>query len=150
MDAALSSLKQAIVLGEPGGMLRSFIDLGPGLLPFLRQLSSEGIAPEYVARLLTALSIEEAAMQSQVSMISQTTGQILLSYDSTIRASLTNRELDVLILLSKRLTNKEIASELSLSPHTIKRHSISLYQKLGVKNRREAVVRAHALGLIST
>jgi ATP/maltotriose-dependent transcriptional regulator MalT len=61
---------------------------------------------------------------------------------------LTDREAEVLEDLSARLSNKEIAERLSISPHTVKRHTISLYQKLGVQGRREAVARARMLGLL--
>ena len=56
--------------------------------------------------------------------------------------------MDVLELLAHRLTNKEIADRLYISPLTVKRHTTTIFGKLGVRNRRQAVVRAHALGLI--
>ena len=46
-------------------------------------------------------------------------------------------------------TNREIAGRLFLSPHTVKEHTSSLYRKLGVRNRAEAVQKAQRLGLIS-
>jgi len=46
-------------------------------------------------------------------------------------------------------TNREIAGTLFLSPHTVKEHTSSLYRKLGVRNRAEAVQKAQRLGLIS-
>jgi LuxR family transcriptional regulator, maltose regulon positive regulatory protein len=61
---------------------------------------------------------------------------------------LSDRELEVLALLSRRLTNKEIAHELSVSPMTVKRHAVNIYGKLGVAGRREAVSRALDLGLL--
>ena len=62
---------------------------------------------------------------------------------------LTNRELDVLLLLEQRLTNKEIAARLFISPRTVQKHTISIYEKLQVNNRRAAAARARALGLFS-
>jgi DNA-binding NarL/FixJ family response regulator len=61
---------------------------------------------------------------------------------------LSARERDVLRQLVLGATNPEAASRLNLSPHTIKQHTSAVYRKLGVRNRTEAVSRAHSLGLI--
>ena len=58
-------------------------------------------------------------------------------------------KLEVLELLSQRFSNKEIATELVISPLTVKTHAINIYQTLGVKNRRQAVSKAITLGLVS-
>ena len=60
---------------------------------------------------------------------------------------LSEREREVLTLMASGATNKEIASSLYLSPHTVKEHTSALYRKLGVRNRAEAVQRAERLGL---
>jgi DNA-binding NarL/FixJ family response regulator len=62
---------------------------------------------------------------------------------------LSEREREVLQAIASGATNREIAAELFLSPHTIKEHTSSLYRKLGVRNRAEAVQKAQRLGLIS-
>ena len=62
---------------------------------------------------------------------------------------LTDREREVLDLVAGGATNREIAERLFLSPHTIKEHTSSLYRKLGVRNRAEAVQKAQRLGLIA-
>jgi predicted ATPase/DNA-binding CsgD family transcriptional regulator len=61
---------------------------------------------------------------------------------------LTWREQDILILLSERLTNKEIADRLHLAESTIKDYVGKILSKLYVKNRRQAVERARELGLL--
>ncbi len=55
--------------------------------------------------------------------------------------------MDVLLLLDQRLTNKEIARALGISPDTVRQHTVNIYRKLGVKNRRQAVVEANSIGL---
>lgn len=63
--------------------------------------------------------------------------------------SLTERECQVLRLLQRGMTNREIAIELDLSAGTIRNYTSSIYRKLGVRNRLEAVTRALDLGLLS-
>jgi DNA-binding NarL/FixJ family response regulator len=63
--------------------------------------------------------------------------------------SLTAREREVLDLLGHGLSNKLIGRELHISEHTVKFHISSLYAKLGVNNRAEAVSRGARYGLIS-
>ena len=62
-------------------------------------------------------------------------------------AHLSAREREVLALMAGGATNREIADRLYLSPHTVKDHTSSLYRKLEVRNRTEAVQRAERLGL---
>ncbi|HEY3947232.1 MAG TPA: response regulator transcription factor, partial [Solirubrobacteraceae bacterium] len=59
------------------------------------------------------------------------------------------REQSVLSLIASGATNPEIARELHLSPYTVKEYASSLYKKLGVRNRTEAVQRAQRLGLLA-
>lgn len=61
---------------------------------------------------------------------------------------LTDRETEVLQLLAQGLANKQIALRLEISPHTVKFHVSSLYTKLGVTNRIEAVTAGARLGMI--
>jgi DNA-binding NarL/FixJ family response regulator len=61
---------------------------------------------------------------------------------------LTTRELEVLELLAEGMANKQIAYELEISEHTVKFHVSSIYTKLGVTNRTEAVMVGARLGLI--
>ena len=61
---------------------------------------------------------------------------------------LTEREREVLDLIAAGSTNREIAEQLYLSPHTVKEHTSALYRKLGARNRAEAVQRAQRIGLL--
>lgn len=62
---------------------------------------------------------------------------------------LTAREMEVLQRMAAGLANKQIALALNISEHTVKFHLSSLYAKLGVSSRTEAVRRGLELGLIS-
>jgi DNA-binding NarL/FixJ family response regulator len=66
-----------------------------------------------------------------------------------VDAPLSEREREVVSLIAGGSTNREIAEQLFLSPHTVKEYTSGLYRKLGVRNRAEAVKRAQSLGLIA-
>jgi DNA-binding NarL/FixJ family response regulator len=61
---------------------------------------------------------------------------------------LSEREREVLDLIAAGSTNREIADQLFLSPHTVKEHTSAVYRKLRARNRAEAVQRAQRVGLL--
>jgi DNA-binding CsgD family transcriptional regulator len=63
--------------------------------------------------------------------------------------SLTQRELEVLQLLTEGATNGEISQRLFISPKTAKNHLAAIFQKLDVTNRTQALVRAVVMGLVN-
>ena len=65
------------------------------------------------------------------------------------RIKLSAREREVVAGIAQGSTNAEIGSALHLSPHTVKEHTSSIYRKLEVRNRAEAVQAAQRLGLIA-
>jgi DNA-binding NarL/FixJ family response regulator len=67
---------------------------------------------------------------------------------SEVRASLTPREHEILLLVSQGLTMQQVGSRLGISPRTVETHVAKLYRKLGVRTRVQAVARAAQLGLI--
>ena len=62
--------------------------------------------------------------------------------------ALTEREMEVIIALAKGLTNKAIAAQLGISGRTVQGHIAHIFNKMGVSNRTEAVMRAVALGWV--
>lgn len=144
-SAALASLEKALQLAQPGGVMRLFIDLGPPMARLLRLLGHQGVLPDYnnqfLAQILAAFPPPAPGLDQ---LISAGTPQPL----PALLEPLTPRELDVLELLAKRHTNKEIAEKLIVSAGTVKTHTISIYAKLDVHGRRQAVNKAKELGLL--
>lgn len=68
--------------------------------------------------------------------------------DETPVEALTTRELDVLELVADGRSNRDIGTALEISDHTVKFHLASIYGKLGVSTRTEAVQRGLRLGVI--
>ena len=68
--------------------------------------------------------------------------------DLAIADPLTPRESSVLELLSEGQSNKDVARALGIAPETVKSHVKSIFEKLGVERRTQAVSRARGLGLI--
>ncbi|MBE3578091.1 MAG: response regulator transcription factor [Limnochordales bacterium] len=66
-----------------------------------------------------------------------------------ILAHLTPREREVLALMAKGYNNREIASTLFISMHTVKNHISSIYRKLGTGDRTRVVLMAVRAGLVS-
>lgn len=72
----------------------------------------------------------------------------VINNDIVLSGPLTERELEILRLASKGLTNKMIGFSLSISDRTVQAHLASIYHKLEVNGRTEATMRAIALGWI--
>jgi LuxR family maltose regulon positive regulatory protein len=137
--AALAALEQAIILAEPGGFIRLFVELGPGLVPLLSRLRRQGLSPEYITQILVAFEVTD---------IGRPTVAEPFVRPSSLIEPLTPRELEVLALLAQHLTNQEIAEQLVVSPSTVKTHTLNIYRKLEVHGRKQAVARARGLGIL--
>jgi len=127
---ALKVLEEALILAEPGGHIRTFIDEGPPMAHLLSEASARGIMPHYTGRLLKEFLTSD---------IPHPTSQI---------DPLTPRELEVLQLIAQGLTNSEIADRLFLALSTVKGYNRIIFDKLHVNNRTEAAARARELGLL--
>jgi LuxR family maltose regulon positive regulatory protein len=139
-ESALEALERSLRLAQPGGFIRTFVDLGPTMAGLLYQLAEGGIAPEYVRQVLAAFP-EARAEGDPAHQIRQASRAALVE-------PLTRRESEILLLLARHLTNQEIADSLVISPLTVKKHTINIYQKLGVNSRTQAVAQARALGIL--
>jgi LuxR family maltose regulon positive regulatory protein len=146
IDKASATLKRALELAEPGGFIMSFTNMGPLMTDLLKRLVSQNICVDFIGKLLTVV---EDAKQVVVSEAAKPKVAPTAAMDSElIIEPLTNRELAILELLEQRLQTKEIADRLFISAETVKKHLQHIYQKLYASNRREAVSKARALGIL--
>jgi LuxR family maltose regulon positive regulatory protein len=140
-EQALAYLSRALKLAQPEGYVRTFAGSGPVMCNLLELAARQGIDPAYIDRLLAAFPSTPSPAEP-----------VLPSQDRPLSISpidpLNDRELQILRLVSARLSNQEIAAELYLSVNTVKWYARSIYDKLGVANRREAGSRARELGLL--
>lgn len=136
---ALETLAQAARLAEPGGCIRIFADPGMWIDDLLAKLQQDGVAPLLVAAARSAIAAE------MLPAAAATLPPLPLPSTNDLAVLLTFREQEVLRLLGERLTNQEIAARLCISTETVKRHSISIFRKLDVKNRRAAALYARQL-----
>jgi LuxR family transcriptional regulator, maltose regulon positive regulatory protein len=135
--STLETLARAVALARPGGFIRTFADLGPEMAVMLDRLRGQGVAGDYLERVLHAFPTAGPAGPEERTPPA-----------SELPEPLTPREAEILELLAQRLSDKEIAAMLVVSHHTIRRHVNNIYQKLGVNGRRQAVAKAVALGLL--
>ncbi|MBV8854220.1 MAG: hypothetical protein JOY91_12500 [Sinobacteraceae bacterium] len=142
---ALDVLERALALARPRGFLRTFADLPALARPLQefrkRRKARQAIDPQldaYLQRILAAMNPTPAQAGSTEELMRREGLE-----------PLTGRELHILGLLDKDLTNKEITRELVVTSGTVKVHTNNLYRKLSVNNRYAAVSLGRALGLLA-
>ncbi|MBW2429188.1 MAG: hypothetical protein JRF56_09535 [Deltaproteobacteria bacterium] len=147
--AALAHLADALILAQPSRRKRPFLDLGPKMAVLLGLLGQQKRFERYIGEILVTFDrFETSTLQNISNPKSSYLPESSIEPPSKPDAKLTSREIDIIKLLSLRLSNKEIAEKLFISPETVKRHTINIYKKLCVNNRQKAVDQAQALGLI--
>jgi LuxR family maltose regulon positive regulatory protein len=143
-DAAADTLDYALDLAAPEGFMRTFLDRGAPLAEVLRTLRPHSRHRAYIDRLLAAFAVEASGRAGRSGTEVPPSAAPAGSADT-----LTQREIQILERLADRLSYKEIAGTLGISPFTVKAHVSNVYGKLGASGRRDALSRAHALGLIA-
>jgi LuxR family maltose regulon positive regulatory protein len=154
IDQALSALAKALAIAEPEGYVRTFISEGEGLRSLLQRAAAQGIAPAYVSRLLEAYGMAGARRKKGPEPAAPATAPagraagVVRADVSPLVESLSERELEVLRLLDTSLSVPEIAEKLVVSASTVRSHVKSIYGKLGVHNRMQALEYARELKLL--
>ncbi len=147
---AMAALERALTLAEPGGYIRLFADEGEPMrlliADFRLQIERQAASLKTKSSALAAYVDELlAAFKSGLAMPVQSE---IKNQPSTMVEPLSERELEVLRLLAAGLSNPEIAQQLYVAVSTIRSHAKSIYGKLDVHGRWEAVQRAKELRLL--
>jgi LuxR family maltose regulon positive regulatory protein len=121
---AMEVLEKAILLAQPEGYIRTFLDEGEPMAKLLYHAKSYRMGGGYASELLSALGA--------VTRTELPSAQLLIE-------PLTSRELEVLKLIEAGCSNLDIADRLVISIPTVKRHISNIYTKLGAKSRTQAI-----------
>jgi LuxR family maltose regulon positive regulatory protein len=134
-ERATAALEEALELAAPSGHRWAFLTAGQRAQPLLRDRIRRGTSHRaFVGDLLESFRDPERARRTITPPLEP----------------LTRREEAILRYLPTSLSNSEMASELFISTNTVKTHLRSIYRKLDVERRREAVARARDLSLLTT
>jgi len=176
-DDAADEMRRALTLAEPEGHVRTFVDEGEPVARLLRALAAQGHGGDYLGRLLTAFgraaapaaragaasdrgaadaasdraaadaSSERAAADDRAAAAKRRR-RAALGLPASPIPLLSPRELEVVRLVARGMSNREIAAELYLAEGTVKKHVYNVCGKLGAARRSHAVARARELGLL--
>jgi LuxR family maltose regulon positive regulatory protein len=138
LPAALKPLQKALMLAEPEGYVRIFVDEGSSMMQLLGKASARNIMPDYIGKLLTAFEAEKQKSEDKPD----------LSHAQPLIEPLSQREREILQLIALGLSNREIGERLFLALDTVKGHNRKIFDKLQVQSRTEAIARARELGLL--
>ena len=145
-QTAMDKLTRSLSLAESGCFVQPYLDFGQEMFDLLSQIESQVGTTEFCGTLLNAFQDKERTNQFR-----QATNGVIQPQEPHLKLEklpLTNREIELLRLLTDGSTNDQIAEKLSISKDTVKKHLYNSYKKLEVKNRRQAVLKAETYGLL--
>jgi LuxR family maltose regulon positive regulatory protein len=144
-DQALAELTPMLQLGQAQGYVRRFLDAGPPMRELLQYCIAQAqTGPQLAAYIQTLLDAFDREPEKRI--VEPT--QPFPTRTSQIIESLSAREMEVLRLLCTNLTIHEITSQLYIAESTLRSHIKSIYSKLGVHSRLEAIQQTKALNLL--
>jgi len=133
---AMIALENALSLAEAEGYIRTFVDEGKPMAELLGRMKDEGGRLKgYISDLLAAFKEKDDFHPSSLIL-------------HPLVEPLSEREIELLSLIADGLSNREIARKLIIAVGTVKAHTASIYGKLDVHSRTQAVARARELGLL--
>ncbi len=134
-EAGMDDVCQALRLAEPEGFVRLFVDEGPEMAALLKRSLEGNVPREYLKRLLMAFPPTKTGVES-------------IPAGPELAEPLTERELEVMRLISQGLKYSEIAARLFITVNTVRFYVKEIYGKLNVNNRTQAIETARQLGVL--
>ena len=137
-EASMEKLKAAVLQAEVYGFVRPFIEAGKSAIELLNSLKDKTVAVDFIqelGRLITKASHQKTTSPKHDTEVSE-------------KIIPTERELEILYLLSEGLRNKEIANKLFVSEGTIKKHVYNMGQKFDTNSRVDLINKARSAGFI--
>ena len=141
---ALDGIRDILNVSAQAGIHQTIVDAGPDMGALLaafqehaERTKSSGELLPYVGRLIAACRSHHRCNAQPAP-------------NTEIAESLSAREGDILKLIARGFSNKEIGRTLAIAPETVKSHVKHIFIKLGVERRAQAVARAQSLGVVST
>ncbi|SHI19022.1 regulatory protein, luxR family [Sporobacter termitidis DSM 10068] len=150
---AMTVLHEALDLGMADGYVRSFVNEGRPMAELLvkyrawEKLKGDQKHSKYAKTLLDSTNsfIQTTAAYDPAETVSPDDDDALSGAPAS--SLLSARELEVLQLMAAECSNIEIANKLFITERTVKHHSSRIYEKLGVKKRLEAIMKAREMKL---
>ncbi len=138
LSEARRAVREAVALAAPAGWTQVFLDEGEAIGALLVDAyghgpTLEGATDQFAARLVNAF---------------RGAPEVETEEEPGLSSRLASRELDILTMVAGGLRNREIGDRLGLTEGTIKWYMQQIYDKLGVRRRPQAVMRARQLGLL--
>ncbi len=159
-EDALSAMRTMVEVIFEGRQPPGVVVLGAESEEWLTESLRAGIVRATLPRAASSAEIMAAVMAVSAGLIvidAETFASVIApnqSYEERLAPAgttvdaLTSREREVLKMLAEGLSNKEIASRMKISEHTVKFHTAQIFAKLGVSSRTEAVVQGIRQGLV--
>ena len=138
---ARRSVRAAVELAEPGGWVRPFVDEGEAVSSLLIESYANGPVLDSPVDRFAAKLVSILRGAPQISAEEED--------DFGLGSGLSLREVEILTMVSGGLRNREIGDRLGLTEGTVKWYMQQIYDKLGVRRRPQAVIRARQLGILS-
>jgi LuxR family maltose regulon positive regulatory protein len=138
---ATNRFRRILAACASGGLYQIILDEGSIISELVQMVQQSGSVSTHLMPYVDRLMADSQRARQD---------RLAPAFRAQVLHALSPRETDILTLIAEGLSNKEIARSLYIGPETVKSHLKSVFTKLGVERRAQAVSRAQTLGLVTT